>query len=499
MAITVQRVFRNTIVMMVSTVLSMVLGYVFRLLIARNYSTETFGLFYATIGFFGLFGVFQSLGLDSALIKRIAEAVAKGDEKRIPGLVRTVFLFQTISVLLIGGVLFALAPLIASTVLHVPAAVTVVRLAALYFIVTPFCNIFLSILQGHQEMVSYSLWMLARFAVFVLFFMLLMPFAPGANAPMIAYAAGTFAIAFPLAYYVRKKFPGSFSLTGKSEPSEVRSLVTYGTSILAGTIAGTILGSTDTTMIAYLSSVKEVALYSASAPLIQAVGALAGVMNIIFLPLSSEMHARSAEKSLAQGLATVQVYLVALLLPFLLLIIAFPGIFLNALFGPEYIPGSAILRVLALSGLFASFAAILSTVLNGIGHPQKSLKIVVAMMLLNIVINALLIPSMGALGAAIATLIVSIGLYGLSTRILKRLIPYSFPWRRFAGIVFGAAVFVATFMIIKPLISFSPVVEFLLIAIPATALYAAVIFATRTFTREDVQFVSGLVKETVKT
>ena len=58
--------FRGVVVVSSISLIAGFLGYIARVLLARNLTVEEFGLFYAVFAFLGLIGTYRSLGFDKA-------------------------------------------------------------------------------------------------------------------------------------------------------------------------------------------------------------------------------------------------------------------------------------------------------------------------------------------------------------------------------------------------------------------------------------------------
>ena len=73
------------------------LGYLVRVILAKNLSMEEFGLFYAVFAFLGLIGIFKSFGFDKALAKFIPEFIHKKENNFIKSSIIYVALIQIIT------------------------------------------------------------------------------------------------------------------------------------------------------------------------------------------------------------------------------------------------------------------------------------------------------------------------------------------------------------------------------------------------------------------
>ena len=91
------------------SIVSIILGYLIRLSLARNLTVEYFGLFYSVFAFLAMFGIFKSLGFDRSLIKFIPEFMhqKKYDLIKSSILYVAIIQFVTNSIVIIGIYLFA--------------------------------------------------------------------------------------------------------------------------------------------------------------------------------------------------------------------------------------------------------------------------------------------------------------------------------------------------------------------------------------------------------
>jgi len=84
------------------------------------------------------------------------------------------------------------------------------------------------------------------------------------------------------------------------------------------------------------------------------------------------------------------------------------GEYLLAIFGEAYIEGYEVLVVLSVGQLFNALAGPVGLVMTMTGHQLKSTYILSLAAVINIVLNVLLIPILGLVGAAYATAIVTV-------------------------------------------------------------------------------------------
>ncbi|NOY85545.1 MAG: flippase [Nitrospirae bacterium] len=159
----------------------------------------------------------------------------------------------------------------------------------------------------------------------------------------------------------------------------------------------------DTVMISLIKNDTEVGWYNAGYKLIEAAAFFPAILVNSLLPSISSLHGKTAEISMLYQRAMRYILLIAIPLSIIAFILAEPIIIF--VFGSEYHQTVIVFKILLLSLSFTFIYHVGSTVLSGIGQQKMALYIACAVLLLNIILNAALIPNKGYVGAAIATMV----------------------------------------------------------------------------------------------
>lgn len=175
------------------------------------------------------------------------------------------------------------------------------------------------------------------------------------------------------------------------------SLVTLGT-----TIASFVYSWTDILMLGKMAPEGETAAYGVCRSMAAFAMVLNSAANIVLIPLASRMSSQGRGGILRRTWQGVLIVEVALL-PFVLLAVVFAKPILHLLFGGRYDSGWPVLTTLLLASLVRPPGSLFSATGAGVGRPGYSLQSVVVTALVNVALNAILIPRYGALGASIAT------------------------------------------------------------------------------------------------
>ncbi|MBI4773115.1 MAG: flippase [Deltaproteobacteria bacterium] len=160
----------------------------------------------------------------------------------------------------------------------------------------------------------------------------------------------------------------------------------------------TVLNYCDTLMIGSIKGTTDAGIYSAAVRAAHLIAFGLAAVNVILAPMISELYSLNRMSEL-QGTAWGAL-LVSL--PALVVLLVF-GHWVLTLFGPEFGKGYSALVWLSLGQFFNAFCGSVGLLLVMTGKQQYVTVTVGASALLNIVLNAILIPPYGMVGGAIAT------------------------------------------------------------------------------------------------
>ena len=147
----------GTITLFVMTILAAGLGYLFRLLLARNLTKVEYGLFYAVFALIGLLSLFRNLGLGEALIKFIPEFSIKKKKELVKSSITTVLLLQLLSSTIIVLIFVFLSGFLSRNYFHNPLSVLILNILLIGFLLSVFEYIYGYLFAGFQRMEYVSL------------------------------------------------------------------------------------------------------------------------------------------------------------------------------------------------------------------------------------------------------------------------------------------------------------------------------------------------------
>jgi O-antigen/teichoic acid export membrane protein len=160
---------------------------------------------------------------------------------------------------------------------------------------------------------------------------------------------------------------------------------------------------TDLIMLGWFGTAAEVGVYRVAGVGSGLVVFVLGAANAMLAPTIAALHARGETRRL-QRVVTQSARLVLLCaLPAALALILFGRWILTAVFGAEYAVGATALAILAAAQLANAATGSVGQLLSMTGHERDAARGIALSALINVVLNALLIPRWGMNGAAAAS------------------------------------------------------------------------------------------------
>ncbi len=163
-----------------------------------------------------------------------------------------------------------------------------------------------------------------------------------------------------------------------------------------------ILTETDTIMVGSILGAQEAGMYSAAVSTARWVHFILTISNIVAAPSFAALYAKGDIEGLQKVVSAVGLWVFWPSLAISVFLILFSQPILG-IFGSEFITASWQLKILVLGELALPCFNPVAYVMLMTGHQNKCLPVTISAAVVNLVLNAILIPLIGALGAAIAT------------------------------------------------------------------------------------------------
>jgi O-antigen/teichoic acid export membrane protein len=387
------------------TILGMFFSFLTRVLIARFYTVEQYGLFNLYYTFLIIFGSIAAVGLQDGLTRYIGYYTGKGDQKKIAAVITWGLFFGLISGILLGILLYLSSGYIAPFLAEDPGFSFYLKIVA---ITTPFYaifNILMSVFRGFQRVKERIIFSSLLEPILILLLVAVVGFMALAFINVLIAVSFTVIIITIIfyVYYLRKK-KYLFS-RGSSELFKLKigkELLIFSLPLLLVSIMAKVMGFTDTIMLGYFQTESAVGIYNAAKPVSIFISTGLTISIFIYQPLVSNLFGQNKFKENEKIYTSLTKWICFPTLPMALCFILFPKTVLSV-FGKEYLIAASTLQVLALVYFLRNLLGPNHSTLIAYGKSKFVMYANVMGALLNVGANVILIPLYGPVGAAVAT------------------------------------------------------------------------------------------------
>lgn len=289
----------------------------------------------------------------------------------------------------------------------------------------------------------------------------------------------------------------------------------FGLPLALSSVVSTITSNISTIMIGYFWASEEVGYFFAFQRIIAFITVLHIAVSTLLFPTISKQHAAKDMKGVIRTVHLSERYISMILIPPLIVSIIFAKPAIEVLLDSSFIPGYSALVLLIIYAFIRGMSMPYSSIMSGINRPDIEAKFGIIMCITNVVLNCLFIPKdgllsnitiggttyivSGAAGAALSTVLTYLILFFGSRIVAKKLIGIELlqshtPRHVIAGLIMGFVLYYLAF-----LTNFFPVIRwYTLIGFAGLglAIYLAILFVLKEFTKNDLNFFLGIIHPT---
>lgn len=471
---------KGAVIVFVVSLLAAFLGYLVRLVLARNLTVEDFGLFYSVFAFLSLVTIFKTFGFDRALIKFIPEFIhnKRNDFIKSSMIYISMLLFITNVVIIIA--IYLLSKYLSIHFFHNEKASVVLNVMAIAFFAETFVNVFKFSFQGFQKMYLYSSIDIVRMIIVLSVAVVGFKLNCGIMGPVAGYAAAPFIllILYGILFF-KKVFPQFSSSSLIFNKILLRDISKYSFFIMATGAGVIILGYPDMMFLTYFSGVKEVALYSIALPTAKILIYFPSAISSILLPLTSELWTKKRYALLKDGMESLYKFSMIVAIPLVFVMMSFTNLLITVFFSANYVNAAGALKILSIGMLFLTIHMINVNFFLGIGKPQIQTKIVYLAGAFNVAADLVMIPILGVTGAAIAATASYFIMMAFGLIKVNKFIDIKLPIGIWIKTLLAGAAFILIISAMKSIINLNVWLETSIVVGAAGIFYAAMLFLFR--------------------
>jgi len=456
------------------------LGYLVRLILARNLTIEEFGLFYAVFAFLAFLTIFKTFGFDRSLIKFIPEFHHNNRNDFIKSSMIYVSTLLLITNTVVIILVYLLANYLSIHFFHDPRAGIILKLMAIAFFAETFVVVIKYSFQGFQKMALFSVMDAVRMLLILIIISIGFKMNYGLFSPVAAYIIIPFILLFAFGFILFENvFPKFSESKFVIDKGLLKKISKFSAFIMLASPGGMILGYTDSILLTFFSGLTAVGLYNIALPTSKILLYFPNAFGNVLLPLTSELWTKKKEVLLKAGIESLYKYSMIITIPLAFIMFSFADLGIIVLFGKKYILAKTTMQILTIGMIFATIHAVHSNFFQGIGKPQIHSKIIYTAAIFNLVGNLILIPRLGIIGAAITTsasymIMMLVGLVKIS-----KFVKIQFPVQTWIKTLFAGLIFTITISFLKKIIFLNVWLEIVIVLVLSGVIYIALLFLLR--------------------
>jgi len=384
---------------------SVLLGFVLSVILARSLGPEGYGIYVYVFAIVSLIAVPAQLGLPLLLVRETAKAQVNSDW----GLMLGLWHWATFTVAASSTLLAAFALIIGILVFERinPTNVTTYIFGLALVPLIAMANLRGAALRGLRHIIMGQLPEAILRPAFLIMMLIFFTLYSSSSALSAKHAMGYHVVAAALSFIIgalmlRKVRPVELLGVVKAEyTSRIWLTATWPFALVAG--IQLINQTTDIIMLGLFRSADEVGIYKVAVTGSSLVIFGLQAINTVVSPHFSRLYSKGHIDEL-QRLVTLSTRVIFFLsLPIMLLFVMFGDVIILHAFGKSYVASYQPLLILAGGMVFAAFTSTSGLLLMMTGHERQTYRAVIISAVINLVMNAALIPKFGVVGAGLAT------------------------------------------------------------------------------------------------
>lgn len=387
----------GTLFILIGNAVGMGLGFLIRIAIARFTNPSTYGLVVLGVAVLNVLTIFSLLGLEKGIARNIP--ISNHPSKLVSSSIQSITVVSLLlSVIFGAGILFY--PGISGQVQNV---------ILIFILGVPFLAILRltkGIFQGTEDTISKVLSQDLARRIFVVFFVVVASvIGLGATGIAAGWVAGiAISTITGLTLVVLRSNLWQFEELFQFDRSTAKSLIIFSLPIMLSDSTWKLMQEIDNILLGYLlQNTSSIGIYDASYTIAKSLLIFLWTFQFLFLPIFTKLYDSNNINELNKFYSTATKWLISLALPTVVVIVFHAKIIIRTIFDTDYISGGDPLAVLAFGFFIFIITGLSRHALTAIGKTKLIFVASILSLFLDAILNIILIPVYGILGAAIAT------------------------------------------------------------------------------------------------
>jgi O-antigen/teichoic acid export membrane protein len=372
-------------------------------LLAHLLTTEQMGLYNLAVSGATVAAAIAVFGLDTTIMRQIAIMRSRQDTNGLWGTIQVGLGASIFFSFFVATGLYALAYPIAENIFHEPRLVPLLQIASFTVPLLVMSDVLAGATRGFRNMSDTVIAQnIVQPLVRVGLIVLLALGKLEVWQTIVIFGFADLCASLVLLFQLNRKFNLRRSVSGARR--DIRQVLGFSLPLWLSDLMTTFRGNLQTLLIGSLGTIEGVGIFSIANQVTLLGTIFHGSLNQSARPLIAELNDQGKRKQLEHVYQTTTRWVITINLPIILIALLFPEQIMS-IFGKAYVAGATTLSILALVNLVHVATGMCGAILEMTGHTGLKLLNTTIRVSLAILMNFLLIPRYGIVGAALAALI----------------------------------------------------------------------------------------------
>jgi len=369
-----------------------------RIVLAKELGASGLGLYTLVFTVYMLGMQFAAFGIGAALTKYIAEYYDK--QQKIKEFVSSGIIGSIVSGSVMGLLLYLLSGLISIQFFHSPEMIELLKITAFCFPFIAMQKVVIGTLNGLREMKWFAVVNIVQnVAVLVVTLVLVLWLNMEVKGAVIGFVAPTIVVGLLSLILTRGYFTGGPVVM----ISVLKELSRFGFYVVLANSIGFINMEIDSLMVGHFMNETEVGYYAVAIIFMQGVILLPQVVQRVTTPTIATYYGRGDFEQIKELIKNTMFRTFIGILCISVTLAIFGKFFITVFFTQEFLPAYIPMLILLIGYSICAPIGSVGSTLSSIGKVNVVFKMTALCALINTILNLLLIPSFGLIGAASAT------------------------------------------------------------------------------------------------
>ncbi len=380
---------------------SLALALLNQIILARILGADGIGQVLLAISVIYISSQIAKFGMEDAMMRFVSIYIEKEDKARLKGTIYFALKFCSfISILFILFVVM-LSDLISTKIFHSEGLIRLLPIAAVSIPASAMRGVIGGILKGYKDAFRALLpEFLISPALRIIIFLLLSIKGDKPEFAIYAFLSGEILAVFLSGIFLLKKLKG---IKTQEYGCEYKKFLDVASTMIFTGLSLILFTQTDLWIVGIYTSTEAVGIYGVVTKLVTLIILPLGIFSIAIPPLIASIHTSDNLAELRKLARESTRWILSATIPIILILVLEGDLILKYVFGEKFGVGYPALLILSIGQMVNASTGLVGYLLQMTGGHRLIMKINIFWGILNVVLNIILVPHLGILGAAIST------------------------------------------------------------------------------------------------